>query len=276
MEFFLAPGDELPRIMPMLRMRLRDLLAFAVLILLCCSGPSLFAQAQPAGQKQTGASEVMFDPTQREVQPPLSVDRDPVVSPDPEETAPSPDTTGYILRPGEIQQQKSGVYTLREDVDEVQLNCTVVDEEGRLVKDLDRGDFRVWEDDVSQTILSVRHEDVPVSIGILVDNSGSMQDKRASVNAAALELVRIWNPDAAAFSVNFSAHAYLDQELTSNIHELERGILRVDSKGISALSDAVVASADELAQHAKQRKQVVLIITDGVDNASRLTLEQAI
>ena len=260
----------------MLRMRLRDLQAFAVLILICCSGPSLFAQMQPAGQKQTNTSEVMFDPTQREVQPPLSVDRDPVRSPDPENTAPSPDITGYTLRPGEIQQQKSGVYTLREDVDEVQLNCTVVDEEGRLVKDLDRGDFHVWEDDVPQTILSVRHEDVPVSIGILVDNSGSMRDKRASVNAAALELVRISNPDDAALVVNFSDHAYLDQDLTSNIHELERGLLRVDSKGSTALYDAVVASADELAQHAKQHKQVVLIITDGVDNASRLTLEQAI
>ena len=201
----------------MLRMSLRDLQAFAVLILLCCRGPSLFAQTQPPAQKQTATSEVMFDPTQREVQPPLSVDRDPVLSPDPEDTMPSPDTTGYTLRPGEIQQQKSGVYTLREDVDEVLLSCTVVDEEGRLVKDLDRGDFRVWEDDVPQTILSLRREDVPVSIGILVDNSGSMRDKRASVNAAALELVRISNPDDAAFIVNFSDRAYLDQDLTSNI-----------------------------------------------------------
>jgi hypothetical protein len=108
MEFFLAPGDELPRIRPMLRMRLRDQQAFPVVILLCCSGPSLFAQTQTAGQKQTATSEVMFDPTQREVQPPLSVDRDPVLSPDPENTAPSPDITGYTLRPGEIQQQKSG------------------------------------------------------------------------------------------------------------------------------------------------------------------------
>jgi Ca-activated chloride channel family protein len=145
-----------------------------------------------------------------------------------------------------------------------------------LVKDLDRGDFRVWEDNVPQTIASLRHEDLPVSIGILVDNSGSMRDKRASVNAAALELVRTSNPDDAAFIVNFSDHAYLDQDLTSNIHELERGLLRVDSKGSTALYDAVVASADELAQHAKQPKQVVLIITDGEDNASRLTLEQAI
>ena len=263
----------------MLRMRSRDLQSFsmAVLVLICCSRPPSFAQTQPAGQEQPTTGGVTFDPTQREVQPPLSVDRDPVISPDPENnTSASTDITAYTLRPGEIQKQQSGVYTLREDVDEVALNCTVVDDEGRLVEDLNRGDFRVWEDNVPQTISSFRHQDLPVSIGILVDNSGSMRYKRAAVNAAALKLVRTSNPEDAAFIVNFSDHAYLDQDLTSNINELERGLSRVDSKGSTALYDAVVASADELAQHAKQPKQVVLIITDGEDNASRLTLEQAI
>ncbi len=262
----------------MFRMRSRDLqLSIAALALVCCSGLPSFAQTQPAGQKPPATSGVTFDPTQREVQPPLSADRDPVLSPDPDDNAPATtDTTVYTLRPGEIQKQQSGVYTLREDVDEVELNCTVVDDEGRLVQDLNRGEFRVWEDNVPQTISSFRHQDLPVSIGILVDNSGSMRYKRAAVNAAALELVRASNPEDAAFIVNFSDHAYLDQDLTSNINDLERGLSRVDSKGSTALYDAVVASADVLSQHAKQPKQVVLIITDGEDNASRLTLEQAI
>ena len=161
-------------------------------------------------------------------------------------------------------------------MNEVLLNCTVVDEKGRLVTDLDRKDFTVTEDDAPQTIASFRHEDVPVSMGILVDNSGSMRDKRAAVNAAALDLVKASNRQDAAFVVNFSDQAFLDQGFTSDIGALERGLSRFDSKDTTALYDAVAASADELANHAKQQKQVLLIITDGADNASRLTLEQAI
>ncbi len=156
------------------------------------------------------------------------------------------------------------------------LNCTVVDEKGQLVTDLDQRDFNIWEDNVPQTIASFRHQDLPVSMGILIDNSGSMRDKRAAINAAALDLVRASNSQDAAFIVNFSDDAYIDQDLTSNISELERGLSHIDSKGSTALYDAVAASANELANHAKQPKQVLLIITDGEDNASRLTLQQAV
>ena len=257
--------------------RHRQLLSAAVLVLLFCAGRSLCAQSPPAAQKPAAISAVTFDPTKPEAQPNLSHDQDPVLSPDPQDNLPATaDTTVYSIKPGQIEKQQSGVYTLQEDVDEVQLNCTVVDQDGHLVNDLNRGDFQVWEDNVPQTITSFRHQDIPVSIGILIDNSGSMRYKRSAVNTAALELVRASNQNDAAFIVNFSDHAYLDQDLTSNIHDLERGLARVDSKGSTALYDAVVASADELSEHAKQPKQVVLIITDGEDNASRLTLEQAI
>jgi VWFA-related protein len=144
------------------------------------------------------------------------------------------------------------------------------------VTGLKRSDFRLWENGVPQTIDSVQHQDLPVSLGILVDNSGSMRDKRAAVTTAALDLVKASNPEDAAFVVNFSDKAYLDQNFTSNINALERGLSRFDSRSTTAMYDAVVASADELTKHAKQPKQVVLIITDGADNASRMTLEQAI
>jgi VWFA-related protein len=219
----------------------------------------------------------MRDPTHAEVQPRLDVDRDPIPSPDVEVNATS--TTAPSLgpaRPGEVQKRQDGVYTMHQDVDEVLLTCAVVDEKGRLVKDLNRNDFHIWEDGVPQTTTSFIHQDQPVSLGIVVDNSGSMLDKRAAVNAAALNLLRASNPLDSTFIVNFSDRAFLDQGFTSDIGALNRGLSHFDSKGTTAMYDAVAASADELARHGKLPKQVLLVITDGADNASRLQLEQAI
>ncbi|MBV8672841.1 MAG: VWA domain-containing protein [Acidobacteriaceae bacterium] len=239
-------------------------------LLLCCTGARLFSQTQSATPQAQGGDVVQHDPTKPEVQPDLSLERDPILSPDAADNAPA----AAVAAP--VQRAQNNIYTFRRDVDEVLLNCTVVDEKGRLVKDLGRGNFRVWEDDVPQTIASLQQQDLPVSMGILVDNSGSMRDKRAAVNAAALDLVRASNSQDAAFIVNFSDDAYIDQDFTSNISLLEKGLSHVDSRGGTALYDAVFASANELARHAKQPKQVLLIITDGEDNASRLTLEQTI
>ena len=238
-------------------------------------GKLLFAQTQATAS--SGTQSIKRDPTQPEAQSNLSVDRDPVLSPDAEDNAPvNPAVPKGTQQAGEIQRQQDNTYTLHRNVDEVLLNCTVVDEKGQLVTDLDQRDFVVSEDNVQQTIASFRHQDLPVSMGILIDNSGSMRDKRAAINAAALDLVRASNSQDAAFIVNFSDDAYIDQDLTSNISELERGLSHIDSRGSTALYDAVAASANELANHAKQPKQVLLIITDGVDNASRLNLQQAI
>ncbi|MGO9436211.1 MAG: VWA domain-containing protein [Terracidiphilus sp.] len=168
------------------------------------------------------------------------------------------------------------MYTLHTDVDEVLLNCTVIDNKGGTVTDLNQKDFRVWEDGVPQTVNTVLHQDIPVSMGILVDNSGSMRDKRAAINVAALKLLRASNPRDTAFIVNFSERAFLDQGFTSDLVALNHGLSRSDSQGTTAMYDAVAASADELVKHAKERKQALLIITDGADNASRLTLAQAI
>ena len=233
------------------------------------------AQA-PAGAAPKNAPAAS-DPTRPEIQPNLAVDRDPIPSPDieepPEAAVTAPSAPG---QPGVIQKRQDGMYTLHEDVDEVLLTCAVVDDQGRPVLDLTKGDFRVWEDGVPQTTRSFLHQDLPVSMGIVIDNSGSMRDKRQAVNSAALKLLRESNPQDAAFVVNFSDRAYLDQGFTSDLVALNRGLSRFDSRGTTALYDAVAASADELSRHAKQPKQVLLIITDGADNASRLDLMQAV
>ena len=234
-------------------------------------------QFTPSAQMQPATAVTSYDPTQPELEPSLNVDRDPILSPDIEikalANAKLPAVTGQA---GEIKKGQGGIYTLHEDVNEVVLNCTVVNAKGQFVSDLKRRDFRVWEDDVAQTIDSFQLQDLPVSMGILVDNSGSMRDKRAAVDAAALDMVRASNPQDQTFIVNFSDKAYLDQDFTSNIDALERGLARFDARSATALYDAVVASAGELAKHAKLPKQVLLIITDGEDNASRLSLEQAV
>ena len=250
------------------------------------TAPLAAQKAAPATQAQTAArpqtqvaagSAQVYDPTRPEIQPDLSLDHDPILSPDPEDNmAINPAAPATFGRPGELKKGQNGVYTLHEDVDEVLLNCTVIDENGKPVEDLRQSDFRVWEDGVPQTTNSFQHQDLPVSMGLIVDNSGSMRDKRGAVNAAAMTLLRDSNRQDAAFVVNFSERAFLDQGFTSDISQLNRGLSHFDSQGTTAMYDAVAASADELSKHAKQPKQALLIITDGADNASRLSLEQAI
>lgn len=206
--------------------------------------------------------------------PSLSVDRDPIPSPDgdgPPQKAPA----ASAPTDSEVQRQKSG-YVLRTSVGEVRLNATVLDGNGRAVQDLPRDDFHVYEDSVPQTITSFRHEDLPVSLGILIDSSGSMYDKRAAVSKASLDFVRLSNPKDEAFLVDFSWEPYIDQDFTSDIHKLEAGLSYVKASGGTAIYDAVVASADYLARNAKQPKQVLLVITDGDDNASTSSLEDTI
>jgi Ca-activated chloride channel homolog len=256
-------------------------------LVICCA-PCCVAQAPASAQAPSAPpSSTPTIPTRDltlpQAQPSLTIDRDPIFSPDPEEKAPAVATTPSApssspgAQSGDRTLHKEGNgFVLRADVDEVLLPCTVVDDKGRLITDLTRGDFQVWEDNVPQTVASFQHQDVPVSLGILVDNSGSMRDKRAAVNDAALHMVKASNSADTAFVVNFSDRAIIDQDFTSNIALLEKGLSHIDSRGGTALYDAVVASANEMARHAKQQKQVLLIITDGGDNASRLTLAQAI
>jgi Ca-activated chloride channel homolog len=235
--------------------------------------PWLCAQNPPA-QTLPG----MGDPTKPEVQPPLDQDRDPIPSPDivvPENNSASSKSNAPAAA-GTIQKGANGVYTLHEDVDEVLLPCAVVDEKGRPVLDLNRNDFHVWEDGVPQTTTSFIHQDLPVSMGILIDSSGSMLDKRDAVDAAANKLLAESNVRDTAFVVNFNEKAYLDQGFTMDRVALRRGIDHFDARGPTALYDAVAASADELSRHAKQPRQVLLIVTDGADNASHLELAQAI
>jgi len=185
---------------------------------------------QPPAQAQLTVSNVAPDGANPEVQVRLDVDGDPIPSPDVNVNLASNTASPLSTpRPGEIEKRQDGMYTMHQDVDEVLLTCAVVDDKGRRVPNLSSSDFRVWEDGVPQSTTSFVHQDEAVSLGIIVDNSASMLDKRGAVNAAALNMLRASNPEDATFIVNFSDRAFLDQGFTSDIDALNRGLLHIDA-----------------------------------------------
>ena len=113
-------------------------------------------------------------------------------------------------------------------------------------------------------------------MGIVIDNSGSMREKRAKVNQAALNLVRASNPQDEVFVVNFNDEYYLDQDFTNDLLKMKEALEKIDAKGGTALYEAVVASGEHLKRNARLEKKVLFVVTDGEDNASRETLEQAV
>src|SRR3954447_4921600 len=169
-----------------------------------------------------------------------------------------------------------GVFVIRKDVDEVLLHATVVDDKQHIITNLDRAAFTIFEDGKPQSIISFHHIDIPVAMGIIIDNSGSMREKRNKVNQAALNLVRSSNPKDEVFIVNFNDEQYLDQDFTNNLLKLKEALEKIDARGGTALYDAVVASAGHLQQNARLEKKVIFVVTDGEDNASSETLEQAV
>jgi Ca-activated chloride channel family protein len=189
----------------------------------------------------------------------------------PEAQTPAPDQ-GPAQGPSATD---NGTFVFRTEAREVILHATVVDDRNRLITSLTKPDFTVFENGQPQQIRQFKMEDFPVAMGIVVDNSGSMREKRDEVNKAALNLVRSSNPDDQVFVVNFSDEYFLDQDFTSDIKKLQAALEHVESRGGTALYDAVVASADQLAKSPLQRK-VLFVVTDGEDDASQESLEDAV
>jgi Ca-activated chloride channel family protein len=196
--------------------------------------------------------------------------------PAPPASAPAKDNPSAAEPQGEQpSSSNSSVFVFKKEVEEVVLHATVVDNKQRMVMDLDRHAFSIFENGKPQTMTSFRREDVPVAMGIVIDNSGSMREKRDKVNKAALNLVRSSNPQDEVFVVNFNDEYYLDQDFTNSITKLKEALEKVEARGGTALYDAVVASAEQLKQ-SKLQKKVLFVVTDGEDNASRESLEQAV
>ncbi len=178
------------------------------------------------------------------------------------------------VSPAAAQEETGAVF--RSDTRLVVLHASVLDKRGNLITDLPKEVFSIYENEAKQAVSMFRREDVPVSMGLIVDNSGSMRDKRRQVESAALVLVENSNREDEIFIVNFNDEAYLDVPFTSDAKKMEEGLTRIDSRGGTAMRDALTMSIDYLVENSKQDKKVLLVITDGNDNTSGTTLEKLV
>jgi VWFA-related protein len=175
------------------------------------------------------------------------------------------------------QQAQDSATVFRADTRLVVCHVTVVDKTGHLVTNLPQSAFTVFENKVKQEIRKFKREDVPVALGLVIDNSGSMRNKLVKVEAAALALVKASHRDDEVFVVNFNDSAYMDnpngKNFTSDIGELEQALKRIDARGGTAMRDAIQMSIDHL-KMAHHDKKVLVVITDGNDNSSMIGMEQ--
>jgi VWFA-related protein len=170
-------------------------------------------------------------------------------------------------------------FTLKMNVDLVVLSATAQNRKGALVSGLGKDDFQVYEDGVLQPIKSFSHEDIPVTVGLVVDNSGSMKPRIPAVVAASLAFVRSSNPQDQVFIVNFNEHVSFGLPdsipFTGQIVQLEAALSKVHANGETALYDAISLSLEHL-KLGNRDKKVLIVVSDGGDNASRLRLDQVL
>jgi VWFA-related protein len=174
--------------------------------------------------------------------------------------------------PAPAEAQSPHPYQISVNVDFVVLNATVRDGKGRFATDLSERDFQVYEDGARQTIRLFRHEDIPVTVGLVVDHSGSMRPKLADVIAAARTFVQSSSPDDQMFVVNFNEKVALglpdNLPFSNRPEDLGSAIANAPTTGRTALYDAVFEARKHL-QTGSREKKVLIVISDGGDNASR-------
>src|SRR5579862_8157422 len=176
---------------------------------------------------------------------------------------------------GDVQKQGNNDYVISVDTTLIQVPVSVHDREGRPINNLTKDQFQVFEDKTLQQLKLFVHEDVPISLGLVIDNSGSMRNKRERVNSAALTFVRESNPEDESFIVNFDDSAYLEQDFTSSIGDLMDALDNLDTRGETALFDAIFLSSDHV-KSGKKDKKALLLITDGEDNVSKYGINKVI
>jgi len=161
------------------------------------------------------------------------------------------------------------------NVDLVELHVAVVDGEGRPIGGLAQQHFKVKENNILQPITVFKHEDLPLSLGLVVDNSRSIEPRKARLDAAALSFIEKSNPDDETFIVHFDSDVRLSSGFTHERATLQRDLAGARPYGETALYDAIMLALDTMGD-GRYSKKALLVITDGIDNASKSTLEQVV
>lgn len=185
--------------------------------------------------------------------------------------ASAPCVRGLVLLLGIVAPlcaQDEGEALFRSDAPLVQLHVTVSGKDGSLITGLPQSAFHVFENDVPQQIKVFRQEDAPVSLGLIVDNSASMKDKRARVAAALAAMVRASNPGDEEFVVNFNQTPAIAREFTRNVEDLQATLSTIDSNGETALRDALDLGIEHVRRLGGSDKKALVVVTDGEDNSS--------
>jgi Ca-activated chloride channel family protein len=179
-----------------------------------------------------------------------------------------------ILLVSALWAQES-VFKLNVNVDLTEVHVNVTDEKDHPIGNLKKDNFRIFEDRTEQKISVFKHEDIPISLGLVIDNSRSMEPRKERMDAAALSFVRKSNPDDETFIIHFDDTARLDRDFTDSIPLLEQTLAGVKPFGQTAIYDALILGLQHM-ESAKQMKKAILLFTDGVDNSSKHTLAEAI
>jgi VWFA-related protein len=159
-------------------------------------------------------------------------------------------------------------FTLTVETRLVQIPVSVTTKDGKMLDNLPQSSFQIYEDNVLQEISLFKHEDVPLSLGLVIDNSGSMRNKRQRVNNAALTFVRESNMDDETFIVDFDDEAFLRQQFTGSMADLVDALSDINTQGETALRDAIYVSLDYMKKGSRDKK-ALLVISDGEDNKSK-------
>jgi Ca-activated chloride channel family protein len=168
--------------------------------------------------------------------------------------------------------EKQSQQTLKIDVDLVLVNATVTDSLNRYVSGLEGNHFQVWEDKIEQKVEYFSAEDVPISVGVIFDVSGSMKDKIATAREAAATFLKTGNPEDEYFLVEFANRPEVASDFTTDITKLQSKLIMTPAKGMTAMYDSVYLGLEKLKQGSNPKK-ALLLITDGEDNRSRYTFQ---
>jgi len=179
---------------------------------------------------------------------------------------------GRSQTPQETSADKKPSQTLKVDVDLVLVNATVTDSLNRYVSGLETEHFQIWEDKVEQKVSYFNAEDVPVSIGVIFDVSGSMKDKISTAREAAATFLKTGNPEDEYFLVNFANRPEVAADFTTDVTKLQNKLILTPAKGMTAMYDSVYLGLEKLREGGNPKK-ALLLITDGEDNRSRYTFQ---